>query len=268
MSPALRVVLLFIGLLVVVVLGSLYYSRAVRTDDVAPGRAIGAADAPSPAELPDPADLHPRLAAGIEALRGERPKEARDELLAVPSDDPGYLLALQNLSVAYLQIGDLEASLSVLQQYAAVRHEDPDAFLNLGWGHYRLGSHEAAEYATLRALELDPANVAGRFNVALFRLAQGGRLPEVVQAYDRALSSVGFEAYLDTARVHLAALRVSRPEFPDVYYVAAYFSHRLGNTEQEIEDLEMYLGLDPEGPAVEVARQRLEQAREAASRGS
>jgi len=262
MNSTARLALLFIGLLALVILASLYYARVTQGSPEAASESVTSGESHPPEPLTLPVDAHPSLLAGLESIKAQELKTAREQLQQVPASDSGYLVALANLAGVHLQLGDLQASLEALQAYAEIRHEDPQAHINLSWGYFRLGRYEEAEMSSLRALEIDPGNLAARFNVGLFRVAQA-RLPEAIRAYERAMNQPAFDGYLRNAREHLASLQLSRPDLPDVFYAMAYFSHRLGENEGELRQLERYLSMAPQGPAVEIARQRLEEARRA-----
>jgi tetratricopeptide (TPR) repeat protein len=213
------------------------------------------------AEKADPVELHPELLEAQKAL-GERDlRKARRHLEAVPADDPSYLLALDALTTVCVTLGELESALQIYEELVELKGEDPQLFLGMGWVQYRLERFGEAELATLRAIELAPEDPGARYNVALFRLA-AGRLPEAITAYQRAMKRDFEMAYVRTARAHLLGMQEARPDFPDVHYVLAYFANSLGNHREEIDELERYLAMDPQGPAVEVAIGRLEEARE------
>lgn len=232
------------------------------TEDGEGPRAVPAAE--EQAELP--AGLHPELLAAQEALEAREIGEARRHLEAVPPDDPSYLIALSNLTTVYAALGELESALETYRRLAELKSDDPKVFLGQGWVEYQLGHLEGAELCALRAIELAPEDPEARYNVAFFRLAQG-RLPLAVVSYHRAmLRDVGMP-YVATARGNLLRLQEERPDFPDVHYALAYFANSLGNRRDEVEELERYLAMDPVGPAVEVARSRLAEAREAISTG-
>lgn len=212
-------------------------------------------------------DLHPGLLAAQEAISARDLGEARRQLESVPADDPSYLLALGNLTTVYATLGELELSLETYRKLAELKTGDPQVFLGMGWVLYRLGRLPDAEVAALRAIEIASDDAEARYNVAFFRLAQGG-LPAAIEAYHRAMKLDFDMIYVSTARAHLLRLQEERPDFPDVHYALAYFANSLGNRLEEIEELERYLAMDPAGPAVEVARGRLEEARAGGTGGN
>jgi len=236
---------------------------------VVTGACQGPAEEPAPAEragVEAPAltseDLHPGLLAAQEAIETQDLEEARRQLESVPPDHPSYLLALGNLTTVYATQGELELALDTYRKLVELKTGDHQVFLGMGWVQYRLGLVEGAEHSALRAIEIASEDPESRYAVAFFRLVRG-RLPEAVEAYHRAMQ-LDFEmVFVGTARAHLLRLQQERPDFPDVHYALAYFANSLGNRREEIDELERYLAMDPEGPAVEVARSRLEEARKA-----
>jgi tetratricopeptide (TPR) repeat protein len=255
MNPAIRTVLVFLGLLILVIAASLYF---VRTTREAPGER-NPATAPGQAAAPA---LHPDVVAGLEALREFRTADARALFERVPETDPGYGEALKNIANMQWQEGDFTGALKSFSDLTAILPNDAVNYINLSWAQYRLGLIADSEVSTLRAIEVAPDLLAARYNVALFRLAQGD-IPMAMIAYNRAMRRDGALEYVGQAREHLLQLQAERPDFPDVHYALAYFANSFGNRQQEIEELERYLAMNPEGPAVEVARARLSEAREA-----
>lgn len=191
-----------------------------------------------------------------------RPEDARALFESVPESDPGYFEALQKLANMQWQEGDFEGALESFAKLAGKLPNDPSAYLNLSWVLYRLGRPFDSEVAALRAIEIAPDLVAARYNVAFFRLAQGN-IPDAIQAYVRAMRRDGAMEYFGQARGHLLQLQSERPDFPDVHYALAFFANSIGNRQLEVEELERYLAMNPTGEPVEVARQRLEEAKAA-----
>jgi tetratricopeptide (TPR) repeat protein len=263
MNPALRTIALFVGLLALVVVVALLMVKYTGE------RRGGEADVdPAPLNMSpgeSAVSVHPDLQAGLDAVRDNRLEEASESFAKVPEGDPGYANALSNLAAIQLQLGELQGSWMTLMQLSALQPDNPDVYAAIGWVLYLLGRNAEAEMAALRAIELDDNHVAARYNVALYRLVQN-RLPEAIKAYHRAMSRDGAMQYVGAAREHLVELQRNRPEFAEVHYALAYFANAVSNTEMEIEELEKYLALNPGGPAVEVARSRLAEAKEASRR--
>ena len=255
MNPAIRTLLVFLGLLIIVIAASLYFVRTTRD---APGEQHAAAEPGQSA----PATLHPDVVAGLEALKEFRTEDARALFEKVPETDPGYGEALKNIADIQWQEGELEGALKSFSDLTAILPNDAVAYINLSWAQYRLGLLADSELSTLRAIEVAPDLLAARYNVAFFRLAQGD-IPLAMIAYHRAMRRDGAMEYVGQAREHLLRLQADRPDFPDVHYALAYFANAFGDRRLEVEELQRYLAMNPEGPPVEVARARLAEAEEA-----
>jgi tetratricopeptide (TPR) repeat protein len=263
MNPLFRTIALFLGLLALVVVAALVMVKYTGEG----GGSIPTEQTPAAPQTAavSPVTMNPDLLNGMDALRDNRLEKARESFARVPESDPGFFEALKNLAMVQWQMGEMEDAEKTFVKLSSLQPDNPGAHLSIGWAQYSLGRHAEAELSTLRAIELDPNSVAARYNVALFRLSQG-RLPEAIKAYHRAMSRDGAMAYVGTAREHLLQLMERRPDFADVHYALAYFANAVSNREMEIEELEKYLALNPAGPAVEVARARLAEAKEASRR--
>jgi tetratricopeptide (TPR) repeat protein len=250
-----KTALLFGGLLTAVVVGSYLYSRSLNVGSTPRGEfTFGTGDAP---------ELHADVEAGIAALAAEDLDRAEELLARVPPDDPSRVVALQNLGVLHWKRGDLQASFDAFLGAVALEPEQPDLYVSLSWAYFRLDRFADAERVTLLALELDPGNVQARYNVGLFRVAQGA-LPRAVNSYQRALRVDVARQGVERALADLLQLRELQRDRPAVHYALAYFANVLEKPALEVEHLEDYLALEPAGPAVPVARERLAAARAAA----
>jgi tetratricopeptide (TPR) repeat protein len=243
------------GLLVLVVICSYFYSLTLRGSTTEPV----SSSAPAEQEIAPAAVRHPDLEAGLAALRDDRLDEAQTLLEGVPSTDPSYLLALHNLAGLYLRQGKLESSAQALERLNTLQPDDAALQVSLGWAYFRLRRYPDAELEVLRALEVAPDHLPARFNVALFRVAQG-KLPEAIRAYERAMAHPDAAGYVERGRRELAALVTALPGRPETHYALAYLASKTGSREEEIRQLERYLEMGPEGDAVEVARERLTEA--------
>ena len=251
-NPTIKTLLLFLSLMALLSAGVFFIERNW-TRIVTPA---------GQASEDGPDNLHPDLAAGLAALRANRLDEARNRLEKLQPTDPGYPLALINLTVACERLGDLEAALEAATELITVEPEDSKAWIRMSWVQYRLGRYREAEFSSVRALEVDPTNIPARYDAALFRVAQG-RTPEAINAYTRAFKRDQFgHSYLFQAHDHLLELRSNRPDLPSVHYALAFFANSLGWREREIEELERSLSLESTGPAAEAARTNLAKARQ------
>ncbi len=263
MNPLVRTIVIFLALLAVVVVASLLMVRY--TGEKPLGDREAQTGSPSPFAEQGLVPLNTDLVMGLEALKRNDLDAAREQLAKVPESDPSYFEALRNLAMIAWQTGEYEAAESAFGKLAALQPDDPNAQLSIGWAQYRLGRLAEAESSALRAIELDGNFVEARYDVAFFRLAQG-MLPEAIKAYSRAVVRDGAQRYFGTARQHILQLQEQRPDCAEIHYALAYFAHAINDRILEIEELEKYLAMNPTGPAVEVARSRLADAREAVQR--
>jgi len=257
MNPVIRIALLLVALLAVVIAGSYFYSRSVKTG-VVTDVATPSDPAPAPEALLG-ADVNPDLAAGMRAFQDNRLEEARASLEKVPEADPGYLLALRNLGQVRGLLGDWEGAREALERLVDIQLDTRDSLAALGQVQYRLGEFEAAEFSALRALEIEQGDPMLRFDLALYRVAQN-RLAEALDTYERAIELDSERALTMKALHRLMSLHDEHSEIPTVHYALAYFARRLSRLDLEIQELEHYLQTNPTGQTAEFARQRLDEA--------
>ena len=106
------------------------------------------------------APLHNNL--GLIKIRRNRVGEAVAHFTRATRVDPGYLESYMNLASAYLETGQLEATIRILEQ-AAVRHPRNDqVHLKLGAVYAEAGRTEEAIRFIRRSLELNPDSEAAR----------------------------------------------------------------------------------------------------------
>jgi tetratricopeptide (TPR) repeat protein len=257
MNPVIRIALLLTALLAVVIAGSYFYSRSVKSVDVNPVPVQSELALPPETDLG--ADMNPDLAEALQAIQDNRLEEARASLEKVPEIDPGYLLALRNLGQVRGLLGDWEGARDALARLLEIQLDTCDGLTALSQVQYRLGEFDAAEISALRAIEIDDSNPMLRFDLALYRVAQD-RLAEALDTYERAIELDPKRTYTMRALQHLMSLHDEHPELPSVHYALAYFARRLARLDLEIQELEHYLATNPQGQAAGFARQRLDQA--------
>ncbi len=226
---------------------------------VEPG--TGAPDASTKAPLPK--DLHPNLAAGLEAIQANDLVKAAGLLAGVPSENPGYPLALQNLGFVQYQAGNAQESLETYNRLRSLQPEEAHTHIGLSWALFGLRRYAEAEHAGLRALELAPNNVAARYNVALFRVARG-MIEDAILSYRRAMRRDSMNKHLAAALTDLKHLEEWEPELAEVHYALAFFANSRGARQEEMDELEIFLKMDPTGPAADQARANFERLQKAA----
>jgi len=260
MNATVRTALLFGVLLLAVVGGSYWYSQALHRDDPAtPAPTPG----PSGPAMPPVGELHEGLQQGFAALKENRVEDAISGFESVPKSDSGYLIALKNLGAAYGTQGRHEEALARFAEILEFQPSQPASYVDLAWAQFRNGQPAEAELSALRALELEPDNVAWRYSTALFRVLNSD-LERAIPTYHRAILADSSRQGLRQAVEDLTALHEAQVAIPEIHYALAFFGRTLGRRELEIDELEHYLETAPDGSAAAVARQRLAEARDAA----
>jgi len=229
----------------------------IRAPEVATLPRVGTAvdargDAPAVGQV---ADSSPALIEGLQALNESRLDDARSLLARIPEDDPSFLPARFNLGIAHERAGDGEAAIAALLQVGARQDESAEFYAALGRAYSLTGRYELAERTAMRTIELDAQHVPVRYHVACIRVARG-RLVDAIAAYRRALTLDPAGVHLGQAIVDLEHLHVAGPEHPDTHYALAFLANASGRRADEIVELDHYLELDPQGPAVAVAEAR------------
>ena len=148
----------------------------------------------------------------------------------------------------------------MFKKLVVLQPRNADVRATTAWAYYRLGRLVEAEIFALAAIDINPQHLGARYNLGLFRLA-GGSLPRAIDSYRDVMLDDPEGLHVTRALEDLLYLAQERPEFADAHYGLAYFSNAMGQIELEVEHLEKYLALNPSGPAVEVARTRLAEAR-------
>jgi len=174
----------------------------------------------------------------------------------VPADDAGYLVALNHIGSIRMQLDDWVGAREALERLLALQIDTAEVLSNLAWVDFRLGDFQGAELAALRALEIDPDNPDLRYDVALFRVAQG-KLLEAIDTYERAISQNPDAAGITRGLEGLLTLHEVYPDVNATHYALAYFARRLSRPELERDELEHYLAAAPEGGTAEFAQARL-----------
>ena len=249
MHSALRTALAACGVFAVVVLASVFYSRALRQAPAVETR-------PTPG-VAEPATLHPGIEAGLRAVQDNRLEDARTSFEGVPISDPSYLVARNHLAGALVRAGDVPGAIRVLEELAVFQPDSPTILEELAWGHHRLGDHERAELYALRGLEIDGTRAQLRYAVGLFRLA-AGRTVEAVPAYKRAMEADTGGRHVTEALTRLLTLGAERPDLTGVHYIAAFFANTLRRPEVERQELERFLAAESSGPIAVQARAQLD----------
>jgi tetratricopeptide (TPR) repeat protein len=255
MNPVVRIALLIGALLAVVIAGSYYYSRSLE-----PAASDGAPAAGAPAVAPGQVligqEVDEHLTTGLAAIKDNRLEDARASLEQVPADDAGYLIALSNLAHVRAKLGDFAGAREALDKLHSMQLETQDTVALMAEIQYRLGDYAGAELSILRAIEIDDSKSMLRYELALFRAAQG-QLPEAIATYERAIASDPSRDAIATALDQLSALHEAHPDVAAVHYALAYFGRRLVQPDLELEELQHFLARETASQAADLARARL-----------
>jgi superkiller protein 3 len=156
------------------------------------GRALELLDRAAKAD-PDVSETHRKRGRALENLGPEHLEEAAAAYRVALSLDPGACRAREGLANVLDRLGDranAEAQWEEVLRQASGRWDAEQDLLELaGRCFYRLDRVPEAVSAFERALAIDPAWVAVRFDLGLVQLVSGARL-EAVASYARALGDV------------------------------------------------------------------------------
>ncbi|MCH7779650.1 MAG: tetratricopeptide repeat protein [Acidobacteria bacterium] len=254
MNATVRTILVFVLLVGAVVVASLVYRRSVPATAAGPA---GAGAIPGPI---DESSLHPELKLGLDAANEDRGQDAIRHFRAVPADSNNYPTALRHLAILAAREGDYDDAIASLLQLTKQRPDDPEVHASLGWVFYLAEHYNDAEYAALRVLELDPSHVSTRFNLALYRIAQG-RNQLAISSYIRAMRADPNGKQVTRHRDRLRFFHDEHLDRPTPHYALAFFADSMQDPRTEIDELEHYLELATAGPEKDAAEEQLEQAR-------
>jgi len=139
---------------------------------------------------PDLAEAHTARGWALENLGPERLTDASDAYGEALRLDPEDLWAKEGLSNVLRRLGrpaEADALCVEVVQDARRRANDPELLEIRGWCEYRLGRLAEAEASFRRALDLDPAIVSVRLDLALVLLCQM-RAGEASSSYAAAIA--------------------------------------------------------------------------------
>src|SRR5258706_16333037 len=108
------------------------------------------------------------------SLQLKRPSDACAALERAIALDKNYAEAYNELGLARMELGDLQAATSAFRQTLHLRPNHWEAFNNLGLALHRQGRNEEASENLLAALELEPQSATVLSNLGLVLRAQRG----------------------------------------------------------------------------------------------
>jgi len=202
------------------------------------------------------------LLAGAFAAGGLGDLEAEDLLLAALGRAAPFLVySFERRSFIAFERDDAPTAAGALAVAVELEPDSDLYWTNLGWAWYLLGFLQRSEVASLRALELDPAQYIARYNLGLARVVTD-RLEAALDDYREA---VRFDPAVD--REAIADLVAAERDYADavgVPFALGFLLDRAGLRSEAADAYERYVGRvadDPGAPGADAAR-----AREAASR--
>lgn len=142
------------------------------------------------------------LAYGRSLLLSGRAKESITYFNRVLGADPDSLSARNNLSAAYLSLGDLDKCLKYVKEVLARQPKDVSAMINLGLLYLKDKNYDRARFMFQKAIMYDEVNAKAHSNLGLvyYRLDQ---LPLAVTNFQKALN---LDPTVDEARINLASI--------------------------------------------------------------
>lgn len=253
MNPTVRTILVFLALVAAIVGASLMY------------RKIGAPAQTSAETEPvalDESTLQPETRIAVQAEREGRGDEALEHFLAIPGTSPDYPLALERIAVILARRGQYVDAQARIFELMHLFPGDAEPHGIMGWLFYLDEDYDRAELAALRALELDPGHLSSRYNIGLFRVAQG-RSQRAVASYTRAMRDDPSGRKIALHRERLRAFHDEHPEQAATHYVLAFVAGSMQDHRTEIEELQHFIEIAPLGPELKAAHIKLKQTREA-----
>ena len=158
---------------------------------------------------------------------------------------------------------DEDDGLAAAEAMAVAVELVPDSDLywtNYGWALYLVGLLDQSEAASIRAVELDPAQFIAHYNLGLARVVTG-RLELAMDDYSEALR---FDAGVDDEAIHdLENALLLYPDEPAIHFALANLYQAEGRRAEAADQYELYLmRSDEERPAFAgVAERRIEALR-------
>lgn len=278
--------------------GSYYYwDRYVRLDDQSPLE-MGISDLEQ-AVRDDPQDPDARLALAQyyfqSGIYDEAITQSEQILNAYPENDQALFL----IGVSYVQMGEIEAALSPLEEFAAIRRQSPMAKTDmtletslyfLGESYNKLNRYDQAVPILEEALEINHTDADAMFQLGVAYTQVGQHalaieqyenavrfVPNFTEAYhgmsvsynalgqsDHVAYAQGMEAYAmgeyDTALTHLNSATANLPDFAPAHLGLGLTNEQLGNLQEAESHLLTALELSPNNFLIEHSLGRVQMA--------
>ena len=200
-----------------------------------PPQPVQSANTVSVRELAIPGKAKEEYRKGLASLAKKQLVQSLKHFASAVRAFPGYFEALYHQGIVETDLGHQEAAMQDFQMASELSGgRYARAQFGMGYLYYLQGNAAQAESITRRGLELDPDSADGYviLGMALLRL---NRVDEAERSAREAL--------------------LRNPNEVDAYLVLADSCARRQNYQEQIQDLDTYLKLDPTGPASKRARE-------------
>jgi tetratricopeptide (TPR) repeat protein len=165
---------------------------------------------------------------GVAAIKKGDTKAAAEYLKNAVAEYPNFPLALSDLGLQYMKLGQMEQAASTFAALVKLKPGDAAGHLNQGIALFNLKKTEDAEKSLRRSLELHDAGPTGHYYLGLILVSQR-RLDEAQKEFELTLSNGGENLAL--AHKYLGGLYMSSKK-----------------NREAADELEKYLKLDPKAP--------------------
>jgi protein O-GlcNAc transferase len=150
------------------------------------GDAASAADWIGKAVAIEPRNATYQFNLGKSLRQLKRPQEACEAFNRAISLRVGYFEAYNELGLAQMDCGNLDAAVAAFQRTLSLQHNYFEAHNNLGLVFHRQGSYDKAIASLRRALEIDPNSARARTNLGMALRSQG-HAAEAIESHRTAL---------------------------------------------------------------------------------
>jgi len=180
-------------------------------------------------ELKIPSNAHNEFNKGLERLAKKDENGSLSHFMKAVKLFPGYFEALYHQGIVQTNLGQLEKAMQAFQKAVVLSGgRYARAMFGIGYLHYLQGDEAEAETTVRRGLEVDPNSPDG-YVILGMTLLHLNRLDEAEKSAREAL--------------------LRDPNTANAYLILADSSARRENYLEQIQDLDAYLRLDPNGAA-------------------
>ena len=179
--------------------------------------------------------------AAAKAAQSGNHKKAVEQLNAALAVHPNFALALSDLGVQYLKLGDMTKLADTMETLLKLTPNDPHAHLNMGIALYNQKKFPDADSHLRKAVELNPTDAPAHYYLGM-TLVSTRQYPEAEKELELAIKNGGQNIAL--AHKFLGGLYMSSKK-----------------NEEAAAELEKYLKLEPKAPDAERIKATVEELR-------